>query len=95
MIKDYLEKKSKGELLTQKFGSGSQSARVSLTTVNDGSVHIGDVIQLKCDGTFQKDTPLIAKAQRKDCYVSVGGVGPAAGSSFSEVNSSTALVIRR
>ncbi len=73
-----------------------------MTTVNDRSVHFGDTILLKCDGTDENKQEYVAKAARKDCYIAgnFGNAGPedavkAVGITSPVVNSSTALVLRR
>jgi hypothetical protein len=95
VVKDYLEKKSRGELVSQQPQQGPQFAGpIALTTVNDYSIHIGDVVQLRCDGTLNKDTPIIPKAPRQDCYLAWNG-DRASGIASSNVSPYTALVIKR
>lgn len=95
VIKDYLEKRNRGELSSQRQANinSELNIRIGLTTVNDGRVHVGDVITLKCDGTQDQQASLIAKAYRKDCYLSINGLA-CSGTSAPIINSTTALVIR-
>ncbi len=65
-----------------------------MTTVNDGRVHIGDILSLRCDGTEDQQISLTAKAYRKDCYLCING-DSASGTASPVVNSNTALVIKR
>ena len=74
----------------------------NLKTVNDGCIHYGDIVLLKCNGTDDRKEEYIAKPARKDCYLAGNVVGlgqedsvKASGVSKLVVNSSTALVIRR
>jgi hypothetical protein len=67
---------------------------VRLTTVNDKKIHFGDSIQLKCDGTVNKDSILTAKAVRSDCFINVSG-DSCSGSPSSAINSNSAFILRR
>jgi hypothetical protein len=80
----------------------NNNLKFSLSTVNDGCIHYGDIVLLKCDGTDEKKQEYIAKPARKDCYIANNCVGldqeasiKASGVSNFVVNSTTALVIRR
>jgi hypothetical protein len=64
-----------------------------LSTVNDGKIHIGDIVMLRCDGTQDQPSSLLPKAYRNDCNIVSNGM-IAAGSPSSSINSSSALVIK-
>ncbi len=64
-----------------------------MSTVNDNRIHIGDVVLLKCDGTSNQPSSLVAKANRKDCFVSANGT-QAQGITSPVVNLNTALIVR-
>lgn len=51
-VKDFLDKKENGDLLMQKRAAVIENIlkKVELTVVNDGMVHFGDIIQLRCAG---------------------------------------------
>lgn len=73
-----------------------------MTTSPNGCLHFGDVVQLRCDGTNPQKVSSIAKAARKDCYITgdfVRSAGQdyiaASGSACEEINPKSVLVIRR
>lgn len=72
-----------------------------LTTVNDGRVHFGDTMLVRCEGTDNKPKSFIAKAYRKDCYLSTDTLMKdvhtvsATGVSVPELNEKTGLVLQR
>jgi hypothetical protein len=71
VIKDFLERKQNGALLSQKMVQyeSIEAQPVVLTTSPDGFVHFGDVLMLKCDGTEANRPGFIAKAARRDCFL--------------------------
>lgn len=68
--------------------------KISLTTIADGKVHIGDRIQLKCEGNLSRPSNLIAKASRSDCFLG-NSSERAFGTSNAQVDASTIFVIKR
>lgn len=91
VVKDFLEKRSRKQLLSQ--NSSGQSGPLTLTTVNDGRVHIGDIIMLRCDGTQDQPASLLPKAYRNDCNIVSSGLN-CLGSALSAINSGSALVVK-
>lgn len=71
-----------------------------LTTVTDNRIHFGDTIMLRCEGTNNKPSPLIAKAYRNDCYISTGPLTrdvtsvAATGASVPALNEKTGLILQ-
>lgn len=92
VIRDYLEKRSKNLLLSQN-SVGHPTGPLTLSTVNDGKIHIGDIVMLRCVGTQDQPSSLLPKAYRNDCNIVSNGM-IAAGSPSSSINSSSALVIK-
>lgn len=72
VIKDYLERRNNGELTSQKLAA-KMPQPVQLSNIADNRIHIGDALILKCDGASSQNS-LIAKANRKDCYLSAGSI---------------------
>lgn len=103
VIKDFLDRKSQNGLLSQKSAqlTAANSQPVSLTTVPDGSIHFGDIVQIRCDGTNPTKMQYIAKATRKDCYLTGNFTGAGQentlssnGTTNGEINPKTAFIIR-
>jgi hypothetical protein len=68
--------------------------KATVSSVNDGRVHFGDSILLKCDGNIDQVDILIAKPVRKDCYLSAS-CNNAVGISSPAMNSSNIFIIKR
>lgn len=71
-----------------------------MTTSPDNRVRFGDVVLIKCEGTANKERPLIAKNDRTDCFLSSSQTGgahtaQACGVSVPVLNDRTALTIQR
>ncbi len=66
---------------------------MSLTIVNDGGIHIGDIVMLKCDGTQAEQLVTLPKPARKDCYLALS-TSNALGSTSSRVSSSNAFLVK-
>ncbi|CAF0724312.1 unnamed protein product [Brachionus calyciflorus] len=92
IIKDYLDKKNRGELASQKAQT-NQVLPATLTTVNDNRVHSGDIIMLKCDGNVNSASPLLPKAYRNDCFI-VENVGAAGGISSQVPTTISAFIVK-
>jgi hypothetical protein len=70
MIKDYIEKRENNQLTTQIMKSQLKPQPESLTTAPDNRIRFGDQVMIKCEGTYNKPSLTIAKANRQDCYIS-------------------------
>jgi hypothetical protein len=68
--------------------------KANISTASDGRIHFGDLVLLKCDGNINKTDILIAKALRKDCYLSANS-NDAVGLSSPIMNSSNIFTIIR
>ena len=63
--------------------------------MNDGRIHIGDVVMLKCDATSHILAATTPKAARQDCYLASNGQsGSATGSALPHVNAFTVLKVK-
>ena len=72
-----------------------------MTTVPDGSIHFGDIVQIRCDGSNPTKMQYIAKATRKDCYLTGNFTSadqentlPSNGTANGEINPKTSFIIR-
>lgn len=99
VIKDYLEKRDNNQLISQKNEALRKPQPECLTTSPDNRVRFGDTIFIRCEGTYNKPSSLIAKANREDCFLSTAQLGHgedktmACGVPHAILNDKTALVI--
>lgn len=75
VIKDYLEKRQNGHLVSQKNAALYKPQPEGLTTSPDNRIRFGDTLLIRCEGTESKPSPLIAKAPRSDCFLSAPQLG--------------------
>lgn len=68
--------------------------KITLSTIADGRVHIGDRLQLKCEGNLSRPANLVAKANRADCFLGQTS-GRAYGTASPQVNLNSLFVIKR
>lgn len=99
VIKDYLEKRSSNQLISQQIDAQVKAQPDCLTTSPDNRVRFGDVLFVRCEGTANKSRPLIAKNDRTDCFLSTsqtcgGHTAQACGVSVPALNDKTALTIQ-
>lgn len=100
VVKDYIEKRDNGQLMSQKAATFQKQAPKSLTTSPDNRLRFGDVTFIRCEGTYNKPVSTIAKASREDCFLSATQLGNesntalATGISMPVLNDKTALVMQ-
>lgn len=100
VIKDYLDKRETGQLMSQQAEALRKSQPTGLTTSPDNRLRFGDTVLVRCEGTENKPSLLIAKAARSDCFLAAPQLGPndisgaANGLPHPILNDKTALVIQ-
>ncbi|KAL3866700.1 hypothetical protein ACJMK2_043981 [Sinanodonta woodiana] len=72
-LKDFLERRDKGQLLYQKRTQFEQTIfkKIDLTISRDGFVHFGDIVNIRCPGTKDKTKYFAHLEPRQDCQLSV------------------------
>ncbi|KAK3096717.1 hypothetical protein FSP39_002636 [Pinctada imbricata] len=72
-LKDFLEKKEKGELLHQKRTKLEQTIfkKIDLSVSRDGCVHIGDTVSLRCPAARDRTKYFANKEPRDECQLNV------------------------
>ncbi|CAC5412269.1 Cilia- and flagella-associated protein 161 [Mytilus coruscus] len=72
-LKDFLERREKGELLYQKRSKLQQTLfnRLELSISRDGLVHFGDKVNLRCPGARDKTKFFAHVEPRADCQLAV------------------------
>ncbi|ESO94558.1 hypothetical protein LOTGIDRAFT_203924 [Lottia gigantea] len=77
-LKDFLDKREKGELLTQKSSNLAAVAlqKKNLSISQDGNIRFGDVIMLRCKGTADRTRYFAGVEPRDDCTLALNLTDP-------------------
>lgn len=88
--------------MSQQAEALRKSQPTGLTTSPDNRLRFGDTVLVRCEGTENKPSLLIAKAARADCFLAAPQLngpnevsGVASGLPHPILNDKTALVIQR
>ncbi|KAL8583904.1 hypothetical protein ACOMHN_009657 [Nucella lapillus] len=79
-LKNFLEKREKGELLIQKTHNltASMGANIELSVSQDFAIHIGDKVMLKCAAAKDQQKYFANIDPRQDCVVALNITDPTA-----------------